>query len=365
MSTAFQNFIRSQKQDAIIRFIMNKKWAWVRHVLLLGLIITNFYPFFSIPVSQFISEKVAALLNSAMQKSGFLMIVVSAAAVYINVYILVPRLLFKARYFYYTLVLTVMLIGYFVILYGSRTYYFRGIEEYTLNNATVFEDFISVITTPLVFIGATSGYKIFKKWITDSGRLNALQQSQLNNELTHLKNQVNPHFLFNTLNNIRTLNEIDIKKANQVLLGLSDILRYQIYDSNKALTSLQKDIEMLNQYLMLEKIRRDDFKYEIVAEGTDNKVIPPLLFINFIENAIKHGANSREASFCNIKFATAANTLAFSCINSKPSFIAKNEKGGLGIKNIERRLELLYGDNYALHMKDETNLFTVHLTIPV
>jgi two-component system, LytTR family, sensor kinase len=181
---------------------------------------------------------VAASLNSAMQKNAFLMIVVSAAAVYINVYILVPRLLFKARYFYYTLVLIVMLIGYFVILYGSSRYYFRGIEEYTLSNATAFENFISVITTPLVFIGATSGYKIFKKWIGDSGRLNALQQSQLNNELKHLKNQVNPHFLFNTLNNIRTLNEIDIKKANQVLLGLSDILRYQIYDSNKALTSL-------------------------------------------------------------------------------------------------------------------------------
>jgi sensor histidine kinase YesM len=365
MSTFLPNIAAAEKQDAIIRFIMNKELTWVRHLILLAFIAINFFPFFSIPPSPFIDAKSALKLTYALKMNAAVITVVSLIAVYINIFFLVPNFLIMSKYLYYILILTGVIIGYYALITVCHTYFFKGLEQYTENNGTFFADFIATITVPLVFIGATSGYKIFKKWIVDSNRLNALQQSQLQNELTHLKNQVNPHFLFNTLNNIRTLNEIDAKRANQVLLGLSDILRYQIYDSNKTLTSLQKDIEMLDQYLMLEKIRRDDFKYEIVAEGNvDNKSIPPLLFINFIENAIKHGVNSREASFCNINFSVANGTLTFTCINSKPSFITKNYEGGLGIKNIERRLELLYGPNYSLQLKDATNLYTVQLTIP-
>jgi LytS/YehU family sensor histidine kinase len=214
-------------------------------------------------------------------------------------------------------------------------------------------------------LGATTGISVFKQWITDSDKLNTLQQLGLQNELAQLKNQINPHFLFNTLNNIRTLNLIDANKANQVLMGLSDILRYQIYDTGKDLISLKKDIGILDDYLLLEKIRRDNFTYQIVVDGEpSNILVPPLLFINFIENAIKHGASAREMAFCNVYFNLVGKTLQFSCANSKPSVIVKSG-GGLGLKNIERRLQLLYPNNHTLQITDEVNLYTVKLTIPI
>ncbi len=366
MNNNFTSTKNIQTDDALIRFIMDKKWNWLKHTLLISLVILNFLPFSNIEANENITQSIVNELNASINKLFIGMIVYCLIVIYLNAYYLVPKLLFKKRYVIYFSFIVTFSVGFYFASIALQNLLVSKKMLDTYLPITGLEEFASSFTIPFVFLMAISGYKIFKKWIADSKTLNELQQSQLQTELTNLKNQVNPHFLFNTLNNIRTLNTIDVEKSNQVLLGLSDILRYQIYDSNKELTTLTKDIDMLHQYLMLEKTRRDDFKYEIVVEGnTDNINIPPLLFINFIENAIKHGASSRESSFCNVKFIISKSQLYFSCINSKPTFVVKSEMGGVGLKNIERRLELLYENKYDLQLNDSTNLFSVVLNLPL
>src|SRR6185295_11462360 len=144
-----------------------------------------------------------------------------------------------------------------------------------------------------VLLGSVIGLRVFKKWINDMQQMNELHQINLKTELEQLKSQVNPHFLFNTLNNLLVLTKTDPEKASQVLLGLSDLLRYQLYDSAREKILLSKDIDFIHNLLSLEKIRKNDFDYNIRTEGnTDGVTLPPFLFIPFVENAIKHGAST-------------------------------------------------------------------------
>lgn len=350
---------------------MLPKWAWLRHGALILFLFLNIFCWslteVASPVTEVLkmAEKTAEDILRELRLYSVFIFAISLLIVYVNLYILIKYLFFRHKYLLYFISVVVLSVIYFWLTYISYWHFFRNYKELVMPLDFTFTDFLQQTITPLAFLGATTGIKIFKQWMKDSERLAALQHTGLQNELSHLKNQVNPHFLFNTLNNIRTLNEVDVKRANQVLLGLSDILRYQIYDSNKETILLAKDIAILDDYLLLEKIRRDNFSYEIVIEGdTNSKMIPPLLFINFVENAIKHGASAREGSFCKLHFILTETQLQFSCINSKPSVVVKSG-GGLGLKNVERRLELLYPNKHTLRLQDETNLYTVQLTIPV
>jgi LytS/YehU family sensor histidine kinase len=255
---------------------------------------------------------------------------------------------------------------YFTIAVSTANYLLVGFEKYINLPSLSVSSFVDYLLAPIAYLGAATGYKIFKKWMADNERLNQLRNEQLKEELNQLKNQVNPHFLFNTLNNLDTLIQTDSKRASQVVLGLSDILRYQIYESNRDHILLSKDIDMLYQYLLLEKIRRDRFNYEILVESKiDGVLLPPLIFINFVDNALKHSLDNRNASYVRIKFNIIDKRLFFEIENSKPSFITQRETGGFGLKNIKRRLDLLYEKNYDLILTDEPNKYTVSLNIPL
>jgi LytS/YehU family sensor histidine kinase len=218
---------------------------------------------------------------------------------------------------------------------------------------------------PLVFLASTTGYKIFKTWIIDQERFATLEKEQLKSELTELKNQVNPHFLFNTLNNLHVLIKTNPDKASDIVFGLSDVLRYQISDSQNDKVSLNKDIDIIEQYLELEKIRRDNLVIKITKEGVINNVmIPPLLFTNFIDNAIKHSL-SRDASWIQINFNVKDDFLYFEISNSKSVNKIQTENTGLGLVNVKKRLELLYGSSHSIEMNDEKLVFTVKVKLPI
>jgi LytS/YehU family sensor histidine kinase len=280
---------------------------------------------------------------------------------------LIPNFFFKGKYFtYVTICVLLAILFYFFEYYSAQVNlgpfrkYTTAIPKFSVTN------FIRESLIPLVFFGTTTGYKVFKKWLIDVQRINELTHTQLKDELNHLKNQVNPHFLFNTLNNLHTLSQINSEKTSKMILGLSDVLRYHIYESSKEYISLSKDIEMLNHYLMLEKIRRDNFKYEIVISSDIKGVlIPPLLFITFVENALKHGVDDREPSYFTMRFNIVDKNLVFEAENSKPSIIIRNKVGGIGLKNIQRRLELLFKNNYKLEIRDSVNSYIVNLQIPI
>lgn len=192
-----------------------------------------------------------------------------------------------------------------------------------------------------------------------------LKQANTNAELDQLKNQINPHFLFNMLNNANVLTKKDPDKASQVLMKLSDLLRYQLYDSARDKVLLTSDIHFLEDFLNLEKIRRDNFDFVISKEGDLNGVqVPPLLFISFVENAVKHNNDVSNSSYVNLYFNVADDKLFFKCINSKPLLKAVNSKsGGLGLANIRRRLELLFPAAHLLKIEDKSDTYCITLTL--
>ncbi|HEX5023697.1 MAG TPA: histidine kinase, partial [Agriterribacter sp.] len=278
------------------------------------------------------------------------------------------RLLFRSRVFLFVLSLSIIITLIYLVVWALDYYLIR--PEDTSNGAMQHVQlsvisFIQMGAVSSVVLGSVVGLVVFKKWIADVQRMNELQQDNLKTELARLKSQVNPHFLFNTLNNLFVLTKTDPGKAGQVLLGLSDLLRYQLYDSAKEKILLSKDIDFIHNLLTLEKIRKNDFEFIIDRTGDiDGLMLPPFLFIPFVENAIKHGASAAGRSYLKLNFRITENHLYFNSLNSKPP-AAKHPTGGIGLANIKRRLELLYPGNHTLELQDGVDTYTVNLIIPI
>jgi two-component system, LytTR family, sensor kinase len=194
----------------------------------------------------------------------------------------------------------------------------------------------------------------------------------LNMELNGLRNQINPHFLFNMLNNVKALIRTDPEKATTVIMKLSEFLRYQLYENSEEKTSLVAELNFLSNFLNLEKIRRDNLSINIdtpEARTMTTVFLPPNLFTTFVENAVKHSVDiSSQEAWVKISIAINDGNLHFICSNSKGAVApvpTDNKNSGLGLANIKRRLELLYAGKHSLEIKSTENEYTVNLTIPV
>ncbi len=225
--------------------------------------------------------------------------------------------------------------------------------------------FLSVFVNTGLMVGFASGIKIFKHYIINESRLKKLETDNLKTELVYLKNQINPHFLFNSLNNIYVLNRKDPNQASESILTLSDLLRYQLYECNQERVGLQNEINNLKNFIELEQLRKDNSELEFNINGEVlGKKIAPYIFIPFVENAIKHSSSSNnELSFLKIKFDITDRHLKFIVENSKPELPLITETGGIGLINVKRRLELVYPDNHNLEIIDEKKSYKVILSI--
>lgn len=214
--------------------------------------------------------------------------------------------------------------------------------------------------------GMNLGVKYYFKNENTAKAIRELERKNLEQQLQYLKYQINPHFLMNTLNNIHALVDIDPQKAQTSILQLSKLMRYVLYDATKNLVPLQQDIDFVSNYIRLMRIRYSD-KVAIetdIREPMPDRQIPPLLFISFVENAFKHGISYENESFIQLSIHTDDDKLHFSCRNSKKR-TEKTDKGGVGIKNTRQRLDLIYGTDYQLDIRDDDNDYTVSLTIPL
>ena len=192
-----------------------------------------------------------------------------------------------------------------------------------------------------------------------------LEKQNLQTELEYLKHQINPHFFMNTLNNIHALIDIDAEKAKETVIELSKIMRYILYDSSQPLIPLQKEITLMNNYIELMRIRYTD-PIDItvsVPEHVPDVKIPPLLFITFIENAFKHGISYRHASFVHVAIEVQEKELSFYIMNS--NFNQLPHDTGIGLENVTKRLNLLYGNKYTLSIRAEEDVYRVTLVIPI
>ena len=202
------------------------------------------------------------------------------------------------------------------------------------------------------------------KCIQDFFKSEAIKTEKITMELAYLKSQINPHFLFNTMNNLYGLSLSEPEKTPDVILKISEMMRYMLYESNEERVPLTKEIEYLNSYIALEKIRYEGQTFvDFTVEGnTNNKRIAPLLLISFVENIFKHGNIQDANNQVVISLKVDENQLIFKQKNT----IANREKdkmGGLGLKNVERRLFLLYPDKYTLNVKNENGIYESELIL--
>lgn len=220
----------------------------------------------------------------------------------------------------------------------------------------------------LLLMGMNLGVKLYFKSQEDTKLLTQIDKHNLERQLEYLKYQVNPHFFMNTLNNIHALVDIDPERAKTTIVELSKMMRYILYEGNNRLIPLPREVQFLNNYVQLMRLRYTD-KVSIRMSAPSNLpdvMIPPLLLIMFVENAFKHGISYRTESFVYITVDVKDDRLKFVCRNSKQHLTVKEKKGGgMGLVNVRRRLDLLFQDTYTLKIEDRENEYNVSLDLPL
>lgn len=220
----------------------------------------------------------------------------------------------------------------------------------------------------LLLMGMNLGVKLYFRSQEATKAITQIEKHALERQLQYLKYQVNPHFLMNTLNNIHALVDIDPERAKTSIVELSKLMRYVLYEGNNKLTSLSREVQFLRNYVQLMSMRYTG-NVSIcldVPEVLPDSMLPPLLLVIFVENAFKHGISYRTKSFVEISLQPHGDRLLFSCRNSRPEIKHdENMKGGVGLSNVRRRLDLLFPGNYTLDIKEQEDTYTVHLDIPL
>ena len=222
----------------------------------------------------------------------------------------------------------------------------------------------------ILMFGANLGIKGYFRSRDDRKQLAELEKQNLEQQLEYLRYQINPHFFMNTLNNIHALVDIDSEKAKDTILELSRMMRFVLYEGNKQSVPLSRELDFIRHYVALMQLRYTDkvrIEMDLPSEVHDRQV-PPLILITFIENAFKHGVSYQHESFVEVKVAEEGDKLHFSCRNSKagtsPSLGRQEGTGGVGLANVRKRLNLLYGQNYSLRIHNVADAYSVELVIP-
>ncbi len=294
---------------------------------------------------------------------------------YLNVYILMPKLVFQKKYLAYVGLLLLALFIMLLVKFNLTFFFEKGNvwpEGYEIHKLTLNYS-IDMMIGELYVITFVTAIKITMDWLREHKRLTDLEKIQLETELLFLRTQISPHFFFNTLNNIYSLALSNSSKTPKLILKLSELMRYLLYETKDKRQSLEKEIMCVHNYLDLERIRFDD-QLEInmdISGDILNKEIAPILLLSFVENAFKHGANKNIGKIrIDIKFKIDDNFLYFYISNPTPtitSFKQKNNtQGGIGLKNVKKRLELGYKkDDYDLKIEEKDGLFIVNFKIKV
>lgn len=219
----------------------------------------------------------------------------------------------------------------------------------------------------ILLVGFNISIRFIFKSIEDSKQLTLLEKEKLKSELNYLKAQINPHFFMNTLNNIHALIDIDQEVAKESIIELSKIMRYVLYDGEKNRVSLGEEVEFLKNYISLMKIRYcADVKIEENYPAAVNNIsVPPLLFIVLLENAFKHGISYREGSYVISNMEIDGNYIVYSVKNIIPDKPVQTIKGGVGINNLIKRLDLLFGDKYCYNVNNVDGKYCAELKIPI
>lgn len=288
----------------------------------------------------------------------------------------VSRLLLQIKYIWY-LVASVSLV---TVAFGIVELYQQLIEGTLFVGIPVQNEFAKIQRASLTdyqwywnmllasaMIAANMAIKLFYKSIDDERKFEIMRRQSLQAEMDYLKYQINPHFFMNTLNNIHALIDIDTESAKDNIIELSKMMRYVLYDSSSPRISLQNELQFVSNYINLMRIRytKDiDIRFNHPKSGAMDTFLPPLLIIVFVENAFKHGISYNKPSFIHINIKKEPLNLCCQIRNSRHNE-PKQDKGGIGLENVRKRLDMLYGADYSLFIDDaKPDEYSVELIIP-
>ncbi|MGJ1263231.1 sensor histidine kinase [Sphingobacterium spiritivorum] len=278
--------------------------------------------------------------------------------IYINMYGLVPKLLLPGKIKKY-LFAVAGLMFFFLISVGTLQN-IADEDSIPLRTPPII-GILSGLATFMLFITGLTALQFFKYRLRNQQKINQLEKATMEIELANLQSQINPHFLFNMLNNANIMVEEDAKKSSEILSRFNALLQYQVEKGAAKSVTLNEEIIFLNDYLNLEKLRRDRFNFVIEPDDFVDVDLPPLLFIPFVENAVKH--NPENDAFIEITFQKSGNAIRFVCRNNKPKSVVVKKEGGIGLSNIQQRLNLLFEKKHSLQVLNEKDVYIVIMEI--
>jgi two-component sensor histidine kinase len=279
---------------------------------------------------------------------------------YTNLYLIIPITLDKRKFFIWMLACLIIVISFVAIKYGFLFYMHElsGLKMIAKDTEMLFgpskQTIISTFVINGFFIFLSTVYKFTVDWFFNEQEKSDLEKQSLTAELAFLKSQINPHFLFNSLNNIYSLAYQKSDATPDAILKLSEIMRYMLYESNDNRVSLEKEITYLKSYIELQKLRfRGNVHVILEVEGQiDHQHILPLILISFVENAFKHGLATDAKNPIHINISVFEDKLLFTIKNRKNK-LNKDQTGGIGMVNVKRRLDLSYPENYKLTIENK------------
>jgi len=287
-----------------------------------------------------------------------------AIVAYFNINILVNHLLYKRFYFSYAicLILSIIAVSFPIAIVFHKFIHNKNIQEIVWSTNFFLLNWASISLTTLLVLTL----KLLFNWYKEEQNNKSLQKVNVETELKFLKSQINPHFLFNSLNNLYALTLLKSDEAPNVVLKLSNILRYVLYETGDGKVRLSKEIDYIEDYIELEKIRLGkgfDLQFDKIGDFS-GVYIEPMIFLTFLENSFKHGVSqSLKNAWLKMKIEVQDDVINFRISN--PNESGKrigNEPGGIGLENLKKRLDLIYKGDYTLNITNE-EVYTVNLEI--
>lgn len=327
---------------------------------------------FVLPEVMFSASKPQWKMTSAWYLFTYVKTAIYLGVFYINYSVIIPRTLLASRRRIWGFILwNVVIIGvalvlqytaqYWILWGGDDAFRHRGTHPNLRFMSFVVRDFGMMVLT----LGLSAALRFGEKWRTMQQHHEQLMASQREEELQSLKSQLNPHFLFNTLNTIYALIEVSPEQAQEAVHELSALLRYVLYE-NPATVRLSREIGFVKNYITLMEIRIGSGAVKAVFDPGPDPEVPPLLFISLVENALKHGNTGVKDEPVEISISADANGSVM-CVTRNhfqpKSASSKSKGGGIGIANLRRRLDIIYGEKASLVTDIEGNVYTAILTI--
>ncbi len=341
-----------------IIFEDNFKFQFTRHLLFWIVIYGYFssFGFFDHTLSDYLK------LNAVFLPSDILI-------TYLFLYIIFPVILYEKRYLKAALYFLILLVVYYTLVRISYLYILPLIFDNYVQ-LTLLRQILNGSETVLIIFFSAGFLKMIKYWYKVEVDNQKLEKKSIENKMAMLTSQLHPHFLFNTLNNLYTLSKERSEKTSEIILKLSNVMRYILDDYNKLNVGLNKELEIIKSYVEIEKLRYDDdlkvnFDVRIQEKGLKNIQIPPLLIFTFVENAFKHGVSGSLVNpWINILIEKKDDILKILVENSVDEYFNKKAKRqGVGLKNVQKRLELYYPRNYKYVINKMVNKYIVNLEI--